>query len=365
MKLKNLTLKPAALIRFSGYILITIAFLSCSSNAGDDSESSAESLPEEKNLVDVILLERGDFTREIISNGKLSAIQKAELYFKNPGIIESISYRNGQTAQKGSELARLQNDEYRFSLGKAEVNMEKAEIDQMDALLSMGYKDINSSIPEDHLRIANIRSGYNQAKIQLEEAQQQLRDASLEAPFTGKVEGIKQKTFEKVNSSEPFCTLINDSRFMIDFPLLETEISQVQTGQKVTITPVAGTDETTGTIAEINPRIDENGLAWIKAEVNNPGGYLEGMNVKVSIKKSIPGKLVVPKQAVVLRQNQEVLFRYTNGIAYWTYVNVLDENEHYYSVIAREGATLAPGDTVIVSNNLNLAHESEVEIEWQ
>jgi len=152
---------------------------------------------------------------------------------------------------------------------------------------------------------------------------------------------------------------------MIDFPLLETEISQVQTGQKVTVTPVAGANETIGTIREINPRIDENGLAWVKAEVNNPGGYLEGMNVKVSIKKSIPGKLVVPKQAVVLRQNQEVLFRYTGGIAYWTYVNVLDENEHYYSVIAREGATLEPGDTVIISNNLNLAHESEVEIEWQ
>jgi RND family efflux transporter MFP subunit len=363
MNLKYLSLKSAVRIKLSGYIFITLALISCTSNAGDDSESSAESLPEEKNLVDVILLERGDFTREIISNGKLSAIQKAELYFKNPGIIGSINYRNGQTAPKGSELARLRNDEYRFSLEKAEVNMKKAEIDRMDALLSMGYKEINSSIPEDHLQIANIRSGYNQAKIQLEEAEYELQNAVLKAPFTGKVVGIKQKTFERTNSSEPFCTLINDSRFTIDFPLLETEIGQVQTGQKVTVTPVAGAKEITGTVMEINPRIDENGLAWVKAEVNNPGGYLEGMNVKVSIKKSIPGKLVVPKQAVVLRQNQEVLFRYTGGIAYWTYVNVLDENEHYYSVVAREGATLEPGDTVIVSNNLNLAHESEVEIE--
>jgi len=82
MKLKNLTLKPAALIKLAGYILITFAFLSCNSNASDESESSAESLPEEKNLVDVILLERGDFTREIISNGKLSAIQKAEWLFR-------------------------------------------------------------------------------------------------------------------------------------------------------------------------------------------------------------------------------------------------------------------------------------------
>ena len=87
------------------------------------------------------------------------------------------------------------------------------------------------------------------------------------------------------------------------------------------------------------------------------------MNVKVSIKETIINQLVVPKQAVVLRQNHEVLFRYTKGSAYWTYINVLYENENQYSVEAVEGATLEPGDTVIISNNLNLAHESEVEIE--
>jgi hypothetical protein len=196
----------------------------------------------------------------------------------------------------------------------------------------------------------------------LEEANYQLENIILKAPFSGKIEGLKQKPYEKADLSKPFCTLINDSRFTIDFPLLETEVSEVSAGQKVTITPIAGAKQSVGTITEINPRIDENGLAWLKAEVTNPGGYLEGMNVKVSIKKSIFGQLVVPKQSVVLRQNREVLFRYTGGTAYWTYINVLDENENQYAVKASDGATLELGDTVIISNNLNLAHESEVEL---
>jgi multidrug efflux pump subunit AcrA (membrane-fusion protein) len=201
-----------------------------------------------------------------------------------------------------------------------------------------------------------------QAVIQHEEAKMQLERTRLMAPFAGKVEGVSQRPHEKANLSKPFCTLINDKRFFINFPLLETEINKVSVGQKVSISPIAGAKQTTGTITEINPRIDENGLAWLKAEVNNPGGYLEGMNVKVSIKQAIKGQLVVPKQAVVLRQNREVLFRYTQGISYWTYINVLDENEAEYSVVAVEGATLELGDTVIISNNLNLAHESEVEM---
>ncbi len=343
-------------------IIIFVVASSCKTKTEAQNETSKESLPEEKNIVETIVLEKQDFTREIISNGKLAAIQKAELYFKNQGIIETVKVQNGEIVTVNTEIARLQNDDYKFNVEKAQVSMEKAEIDKTDALLSMGYKTGAENITPEHLKIANIRSGYSQALIQLAEATQQLGNISLKAPFAGKIEGLKQKPFEKADLSKPFCTLINDSRFTIGFPLLETEISKVSTGQKVTISPIAGAIQTTGTITEINPRIDENGLAWIKAEVTNPGGYMEGMNVKVSIKKAIPGQLVVPKQAVVLRQNREVLFRYTGGIAYWTYINVIDENENQYSVVAAEGATLEPGDTVIISNNLNLAHESEVEM---
>lgn len=354
---------PDYVKHFLFLIFIFVGLFSCKTKTQDESKVAHDALPEEKNRVETIVLQRQDFTREIISNGKLAAILKAELYFHNPGVIQSINVKNGQSVAKGAELARLQSDDYRFALEKAKVAMEKAEIDRLDALLSMGDKEGDKNVPPSHLKIANIRSGYDQVKIQLEEAQRNLAEATLNAPFSGKVAGVKQKAYEKADQSEPFCTLINDSRFTIDFPLLETEVAQVKTGQKVTVTPVAGSKETTGTITEINPQIDENGLDWLKAEGVNPGGYIEGMNVKVSIKKAIPNQLVVPKQAVVLRQNREVLFRYTGGIAYWTYVNVLDENEKQYAVKAAEDATLNAGDTIIISNNLNLAHESKVELE--
>jgi len=341
---------------------LSILFVGCKSNTENSEQNSNESLPEEKNIVETVILEKQDFTREIISNGKLAAIQKAELYFKNPGIIETIKVGNGEIVSVNTELAHLHNDEYRFNVEKAQVNMEKAEIDRLDALLSMGYKTGAENISPEHRKIADIRSGFNQANIQMAEASWQLENVILKAPFSGKVQYVRQKSFEKADLSKPFCTLINDSRFTIEFPLLETEFSEINTRQKVTVTPIAGAKQSEGNITEINPRIDENGLVWVKAEVTNPGGYLEGMNVKVSIKRAISGQLVVPKQAVVLRQNREVLFRYTGGIAYWTYINVLDENEHQYSVVAAEGATLELGDTVIISNNLNLAHESEVEI---
>jgi hypothetical protein len=67
---------------------------------------------------------------------------------------------------------------------------------------------------------------------------------------------------------------------------------------------------------------------------------------------------------VLLRQNLEVLFLYKDGEAYWTYVKIEMENSDSYAVVANEerSATLQPGDTVIISGNLNLAHGSKVSI---
>ncbi len=345
-------------------LLFVALFLlgSCANSAKKTGTDSDEVLPEEKNIVETIIVEKKDFTREIVSNGKLSALQRAELYFEVSGFIEKINVKNGQRVKKEAELASLNNGDYLFNLRNAEVTKEKAEIDKLDVLLGMGYKKGDANISKEHAQIANIRSGYMQAQIQFDNASRQLKQTRLIAPFTGTVAGIKQRPFEKADLSKPFCTLINNSRFIIEFPLLETEIGRVKTGQKVLITPIADTSPVTGTITEIDPQIDGNGLTWLKAEVKNPGDYMDGMNVKVSIKQAVSGQLIVPKQAVVLRQNREVLFRYTKGTAYWTYINILDENEHQYAVEAADGATLEIGDTVIVSNNLNMAHESVVEI---
>jgi multidrug efflux pump subunit AcrA (membrane-fusion protein) len=84
------------------------------------------------------------------------------------------------------------------------------------------------------------------------------------------------------------------------------------------------------------------------------------MNVKVMVRTEIPNRLIIPKNAMVLRQNKEVVFTVQkDSIAIWNYVKTGYENSSHYTI--KEG--LKAGDTVIVSGNVNLAHESTVEIQ--
>jgi hypothetical protein len=100
----------------------------------------------------------------------------------------------------------------------------------------------------------------------------------------------------------------------------------------------------------------------VEAEITNNGTFIDGMNVKLLIEKELPARLVVPKSAVVMRDNEEVLFRYRDGKAHWTYVNTLMDNSSQYVVVANteRGADLQAGDIIIITGNLNLANETEV-----
>jgi membrane fusion protein (multidrug efflux system) len=147
--------------------------------------------------------------------------------------------------------------------------------------------------------------------------------------------------------------------------VLEPELKDVSLGKKVKVIPFSMRDMGfKGKITEINPMVDENGQIQLKATLMQSNQLMDGMNVQVLVENEVPAQLVVPKSAVVQRDNQEVVFKVVASKAYWTYVQTLLENSDSYSVIAHpdKGATLETGDTVIISGNLNLAHESEVVI---
>ena len=83
------------------------------------------------------------------------------------------------------------------------------------------------------------------------------------------------------------------------------------------------------------------------------------MNVRVSAFRSVGKQWVVPKTAVVLRTGKQVVFTVVDGKAVWNYVQTGLENATEYTVT---GETLKEGDPVIVTGNINLAHESPVKV---
>jgi hypothetical protein len=145
----------------------------------------------------------------------------------------------------------------------------------------------------------------------------------------------------------------------VDFSVLESELPLIGVGDKVEVTPYASAvGVRTGSISEINPMVDENGMVRVKAKVDGSDKLFDGMNVRISVKRSLGQQLVVPKTAVVLRSGKQVVFTHQNGVALWNYVQTALENMTEYTLV--DG--LQEGAEVIVSGNVNLAHEAPVKV---
>ena len=330
--------------------------------SGLTDESRLQYTPE-VNEVEAVPLKRETFQMQLLANGKLSATQKSALYFAESGQIVAVNVQNGGSVAQGAVIARLDSREQESRLEAARIEVERTRLEYLSFLAGQGYAVADSaSVPQDVRDLASIRSGYAAALNGLGQAQRALEGTVLRAPFSGKVADVRLKRWDRT-SSEPFCTLIADRTFDVEFSALESEYPFLQKGQPVRVS-LFGDDghSVNGTIKSINPAVDKNGQIQVTASVSGDGRMLDGMNVKVIVERALPDQLVVPKRAVVIRDNLEVLFRYNEGRSDWVYVNTLRSNSESFAIQANadRGAELHEGDLIIVSGNLNLADGSKV-----
>lgn len=346
------------------YLLcMALALLTACSGAKKEEsteEGVATVLPSDDNEVTVQELIRRTFDHELVSNGKVAAGVQADLRFETTGIVASISVKNGDYVKKGQKLAELDKFRLTNKTAQAKDALEKAKLELQDVLIGQGYPvDDHSKVPADIMKLARVKSGYDQSLSQYELARYEEEHATLTAPFDGIVANLFSKPYNAASTTEAFCTIVGAQGMEADFTVLESELPLIKNGDKVIVTPYSdAASKHEGRITQINPLVDDKGMVKVKAVVNSKGKLFSGMNVRVNVHRSLGEQLVIPKSAVVLRSGKQVVFTLKDGKAQWNYVQTGLENAESYSVV--DG--LKEGDTVIVTGNVNLAHEAPVKV---
>ena len=80
------------------------------------------------------------------------------------------------------------------------------------------------------------------------------------------------------------------------------------------------------------------------------------MHVQAIMSLPYDQHIVIPKEALVVRSGKFVVFTAKNKLAKWNYVTIGRENGKEIEIL--EG--LQQGDSVIITNNLQLAHDATV-----
>jgi len=356
MLLKNQPLKKTI------FLLIIIINVACNdkSTGTPTQEESLQTTQQSTGVaVNTTVVTPQNFNTQITANGLVEATNRSELRFKTNEQLDRVYVTNGQRVNKGTLLANLDNQLLKNQLENAQIALNNANQKLLEEKIKFDYgKTPLDSIPENVQKTLYQLSGYQEAKNRLDNATILYEQTLLKAPFTGTVANITAKEGNFITGAEVFCTLFSHDKLDVIFNILESELPFVEKNQIVTIHPFANKENVyEGTITEINPMVSREGLVRIKAKINNPNAAIfDGMNVRVFVNKPIENVTVIPKEALVLRSNREVVFTVQNNLAKWNYVTIAQENNTHYAIT--EG--VKPGDTIIISNNMNLAHDADV-----
>lgn len=349
--------------RFYPILFLALALFSCGEETETHEDIPMESFRNEIEAtpVRVGLSEQRSFDYLINASGKVEARDQVKVVVERSGYLNELLVGEGDRVKAGQVLARLDNSESSFQLEKAEARLRDARVQYESDILSFpgimeGGDSLQRGVIEEQVRSS---SGLFMAEIELKEALLAVEKSTIKAAVAGQVADLALKKGSLVSAGDALCEILSTDDLELKVKVLESDINFVSEGQRAEVQSVSDTKAgVTGTVTSINPKVDENGLVQVTLALAGGSGLLPGMNARAVIRSPQSNSIVVPKQAVVYRSGRPVVFTIEDNEARWNYVEVGMDNGREVEIL--DG--ILPDNTVILTNNLQLAHQAQVQI---
>ena len=115
-------------------------------------------LPSLPNEVTVVPLEKRVFNHELISNGKVTAKDYADLYFRTAEVVAHVWVKNGDVVRKGQKIAELDLFKLNNTLAQQKNGLAQSTLEMQDVLIGQGYAPDNlKAVPADVLELAKVK----------------------------------------------------------------------------------------------------------------------------------------------------------------------------------------------------------------
>lgn len=183
---------------------------SAESDGDGDGETSGQRPPRPAKLM---TLSQGEGTVERRFYGRVRAKETVDLAFQVGGQITEFPAEEGNTIPAGELVAQLDLDPFERRLAEARVNLDKAERDlqRLQQLAGSAASEV---------QVEDARTQVRLAEISVETAEDQLEDATLDAPFDALVARRMVPIFSTVSSGTPVVRLhdMSEKQVAIDVP---------------------------------------------------------------------------------------------------------------------------------------------------
>lgn len=290
-------------------------------------------------LVEPLELKQDQVVVRAVGTG--DALRSASIHPKVTGKVVEVLFEADQRVTKGMPLLRLDDEHERLAVRLAQV-AEKEAKRQADRLTRLAR---SGSVPVAHLETA--QNEYESAGLRLAQAQANLADRVVVAPFDGVIGLSDIDVGDRVTEETLIATLDDRSAILVEFAVPEEYVGRIKLGGIVVVRSWMDWERKLhGAISATDSRIDQATRSMrVQARIPNLDDAIRpgtAFDVQMSfIGKAFPS---VREVAVSWSGDGAYLWRVVDGKADKVFVNLVRRDE---GTILVDGP-LAEGDRIVV-----------------
>ena len=272
------------------------------------------------------------------------------------GKIVQVNFKLGDYVYAGSVLAKVDDTYKRLAYETAQLNYDKYRDDYER------YQVLRQGDAVTDAQLRDMKMGYENAKIQLENAQKQWDDTKIVAPFSGVITSRNTEIGALVNVGTSIAGIADISQLKISLSVSESYVYQLQKGQKVNVSTDIYPDMTfSGNITNISPKGSTTHTYPIEISItNNSKNPLKaGAYVNVRVDLGEDGQsLMIPRDAIVSSVKDPSVYVVNNGVAQLTKITTGQNYDTYLAVTSG----LNTGDQVVTNGQINLTDGASISV---
>lgn len=330
--------------------------------AGDDADKTAVNAPTAE--VKTVLIREGTLTENLAVSGTVipapDAVQVVSVPFECQ--VRHVLVSEGQTVTPGDPLLVIEPSPDTY------LEIEKARstyASTKEGLRQMQQRFDLKLITKDQLLQAE--GAFKEAELSLDSMKRRGIDGLRD--LTADVNGLSSKVHVQegaiVPAGDPLVEIVAENQFEIKFGFEPEDIDRIRPEMPVSITHANAPDASaaTGRIRKISRSVNPSTrLADVFVTIPPATKFLLGEHVFGTIPVASAKGLIVPRSAVLPREEEQILFTVTNNRAVRHAVRIGLENQDEIEVI---GGNLRAGDPVVVLGNYELEDGMAVKPESQ
>ena len=228
--------------------------------------------------------------------GSAEAIRSVVLYPAVADKVTAVNFEPGQRVEKGQVLLELDSRRQRVAVERATIQLRDAQRTVARLQESRERGAIAQSVLDDAITARDL------LQVQLTEAQTELEDRAVRAPFSGVVGLTDVEPGDRINLQTAITTIDDRSKLLINFNAPEDALPIVQGNASVQLSPwQAQGSAISAEIAEVDSRIDSsNRSIRVRALLDNSNdSFRPGMSFRVQLQLAGEYYAVVPEAALL------------------------------------------------------------------